>query len=103
MADILSTLTANDAQQKIRGIAELGEIIPTYHYDDKGQNIRHYSLQDVEYILKNGTVTEPPIFDEDYQNWKCRVEGQSISGDDTVVITAIASHRELIVISVFLK
>lgn len=99
----MTRLIANKAQQKIRGIVKLGEITPTYHYNDKGRNIRNYSLQDVKYILENGTVMEPPVFDRDYQNWKCRVEGKSISGDVAVVITAIASHRELIVISVFLK
>lgn len=99
----MTRLTANKAQQKIREIAKLGEIIPTYHYHNKGRNIRNYSFQDVEYILINGTVTEPPVFDRNYQNWKCRVEGKSISGDDTVVITAIESHRELSIISVFLK
>lgn len=101
MTDTRSTLTILDAQNKIREIAKYGDIIPTYHYHDKGKNLRDYSLQDVRNILKNAQISEQPIFDTKYNNWKCRVEGQSIDGDDTVVITAIISHREVVAVTVF--
>lgn len=103
MSDINNRLTPSEAQQRIREIAKLGDIIPTYHYNDTGQNVRNYSLQDVEHVLKNGLVTEAPIFDTNHRSWKYKVEGKAINGDVTIVITAFVSPRELVAITVFLK
>ena len=103
MSDINNITTASEAQEIIREIVKLGRINPTFHYNSRGQNLKNYSLQDVEYILENGIVTEPPVFDTTHQHLKCRVEGHSIDGDLTVVITAIVSYQELNIVTVFLK
>ena len=93
-------LSNKEAQRKINEIATLGDIIPAYHYYEKGKEIRNYSLQDVRYILKKGKVTDPPEYDEFHRDWEYNVEGKTIDGDEAIVVLAIISHRELKVITV---
>jgi hypothetical protein len=45
MVDINSSLTIDEAEEQIRGIAKYGVIHPTYHYHKKGKNVRSYNLQ----------------------------------------------------------
>ena len=101
MTDINDTgkLTPEKAVSIIREIVQYGDIIPTEHCQ-KRMNERHFDMQDIEVILKNGNVFEEPEFDEDYESWKYKVEGRSIEGDRGIVVTAIISHRELLCITI---
>lgn len=103
MTDTNNKLTPSEAQEKIRGIAKFGSIIPTFHINSESCPDRNYDLQDVEEVLKNGIVNEQPEFDDKYENWKYKVEGKAIDGDEAIVITVILSHRELLAITIMSK
>jgi len=96
-------LTLQEAQSKIREIAKLGSVIWTDHFSYDSMNYRNYSSQDIDFILQEGTVKEPPEYDEDYRNWKYKVEGKTIDGDIAIVITVILSYRELLAITIMPK
>lgn len=102
MADTNNRLSISDAQEKIREIAEIGSITSSCHIDFDHPE-RGYTTEDIRFILKHGVVTREPKYDRKRQNWKYRVEGQDIDGDDSIAITVIVSHRELWVITVFPK
>lgn len=103
MTDSIKKLTPLEAQTKIRDIAKLGSIIPTYHCFCDSMDIRSYSIHDLELVLKKGTVKEHPEYDEKYRNWKYKVEGRAIDGDQAIVITVILSYRELLAITIMPK
>ena len=103
IGDNIKKLTPNEAQTKIREIAKLGDITPTYHCLLDSMDLRSYSIHDVDLILKKGTVNEPPEYDKSYHNWKYKVEGKAIEGDKAIVITVILSYRELLAITIMPK
>jgi len=100
MPDNNNILTAEEAERKIREIATYGDIIPAYHYYEKGKDVRNYSLQDVRYVLKKGKITSPPEYDDFYRNWEYNVEGKTIDGDEAIVVVVIISYRELKIITI---
>jgi len=103
MVDNNKKLTLQEAQNKIRETAKWGSILWTDHLFYDSMNYRKYSSQDIDFILKEGTVQEPPEYDEDYCNWKYKVEGKTIDGDRAIVITVILSYRELLAITIMTK
>lgn len=102
MVDNNKKLTLQEAQSKIREIAKWGSVIWTDHHYDR-TNYRNYSSQDINFILQEGTVKEPPEYDEDHCNWKYKVEGKTIDGDIAIVITVILSYQELLAITIMPK
>jgi len=40
-------------------------------------------------------------FDNERRNWKYRIKGEDIDGDEGIVITAIVSSYKLVIITVF--
>ena len=103
MADSNKKLTLKEAQSKIREIAKWGSVIWTDHFCYGSMNYRNYNSQDIDFILKEGTVKEPPEYDKDHCNWKYKVEGKTIDGDIAIVITVILSYRELLAITIMPK
>lgn len=103
MTDIMDRLTPAEAQQTIRGIAKLGSVIPSGHCFFDSMRNRKYSIQDLDFILKNGQVTKEPEWSNKHSDWKYEVEGRSIAGDKALVITVILSHRELFAVTIMSK
>jgi hypothetical protein len=95
-------LTAEEAESQIRRIAKLGSVILTYHFDDQA-HFRNYDTHDIDYLLSYGKVKKPPVYDEEFGNWKCKVEGNLIDGEKATIIVAILSHRELKCITIMDK
>jgi hypothetical protein len=60
---------------------------------------RNYTTDDLYFVLKNGKVREEPQWSKKFSNWKYKVEGRAIEGDEAVVITVIISHRELLAVT----
>jgi len=100
MADTNNRLPISEAQALIREIARTGSVVPTYHAK-YGHIERNYDSQDIEHILRNGVVTREPEYDQKHQDWKYRVEGNTIDGDLAVAITVIVNQYEVSVITVF--
>lgn len=57
-------------------------------------------MQDVEQVLSNGEVREPPEYDKEYDNWKYKVEGNAVEGDKATAVVTIKSHNEIFCITI---
>ena len=95
-------LGPKEAQRKINGIGKLGYIIPTSHLSDRMEE-RGYDFQDLEQILSLGKVKDPPEYDEKYEHWKYKVQGNVIDGEKATVVVAILSHNEVLGITIMDK
>jgi hypothetical protein len=62
---------------------------------------RNVTIDDMLYVLNWGRITDLR-WDDARQNYKCRVEGADIDGDDLVFIAAIDTDRnEVICVTIF--
>jgi len=99
MPDNNSKLTIKEAEKKIREIVKLGYVTPSPHCKLRMKG-RGYDIFDIELVLSKGQVKEQPVFDQKHKNWVCIVEGASVEGDLTIVVTAFLSETELFCITI---
>jgi hypothetical protein len=63
---------------------------------------RSVSTLDVEHVLGKGQVIREGEWDSDYCNWKYRVEGADLEGDDLTAVTVIFEQDfSILVVTVF--
>jgi hypothetical protein len=63
---------------------------------------RNVSTLDIEYVLQEGQVIREAEWDCSYEDWKYRVEGTDIEGDELTAITVIFERDfSLLVVTVF--
>ena len=75
---------------------------PTYHCKNQSMPKRNVTTPQLIHVLKTGKIIREPEWDNEYNNWKYRVEGVDTEGDDLVAITIIIeSDRILKIITVF--
>lgn len=102
MTDNKYRLTPKEAQLKIREIAQYGFITPWPHCQ-KQMRKRGFDFQDIEYLLKNCKIVNPPEYDNDHDDWKYEAIGHVIDGDKATVITVIVSHNKVFCVTVMDK
>jgi hypothetical protein len=95
-------LSAGEAESQIRRIAKFGSVIPASHFDEQS-HLRNYDTSNIYHLLTHGKVTESPEYNKEFNNWKCKVEGNLIDGEKATIIVAILSHRELLCITIMDK
>ncbi|HEU4794085.1 MAG TPA: DUF4258 domain-containing protein [Pyrinomonadaceae bacterium] len=63
---------------------------------------RNVNTLDVEYLLRQGHILREPEWDSNYGDWKYRVEGTDIEGEDLTAITVIFEEAfSVLVVTVF--
>jgi hypothetical protein len=60
---------------------------------------RKIFIQDIVIALEIGEIKRVPEWDDDYQNWKYRVEGFDEENDELIIITVILDY--LIIVTAF--
>ncbi len=81
-------LSAAEAQRKIQFILEDGTIDFTTHCRRRMRE-RGVDDLDIVHVLKNGQIVREAEWDSDQYNWKYRVEGKDVEGDELTAITVI--------------
>lgn len=94
-------LDPKEATREIRRIAKNGSVATTRHCRQESMLARNIHYQDLLSVLQNGTVRTDPVYDEEHETYKYRVEGSTIDGDNVVAITVLLNHRSVLVITVF--
>ena len=95
-------LSPPEATRKIRQILEEGTVDYSGHCWHERMPQRNVSALDIEYILQEGQVIREAEWDRTYRDWKYRVEGTDIEGDELTAITVIFEHDfSVLVVSVF--
>lgn len=62
---------------------------------------RNVTTDDMLHVLNWGRITDL-LWDDDRQNYKCRIEGADIDGDELVFIAAIDTiGHEVICVTIF--
>ena len=102
MTDKIKKLSAKEAECRIKELLELGYFRKVPHVYEQMEK-RNYCDLDIIKVLSKGKVKEPPIYDEKFNNWKCRVEGSATEGEKTIVLVAIQNHEELVCITIMDK
>jgi hypothetical protein len=62
---------------------------------------RGFSLSELLLVLSNGTVTEPPVYDEVFDNYKYRVSGPTLDDDLATAIVVILTQSNVLVLTIF--
>jgi len=95
-------LLPKEAKRTILLILEQGYVEYSYHCLQDSMPKRKVTTLDVVSTLQTGQIIRDPEWDEDYQNWKYRVEGVDMETDELTVITVIfAADLTLYIITVF--
>lgn len=95
-------LSAIEAKAQILTILEDGEVKLSAHLRQERMSQRTLLINDIKAVLRNGDILRMPEWEEKYQNWKYRVEGKDVAGEDLNVITVIVTKTlQLIVITAF--
>lgn len=92
-------LSEEKALSLIKKITEEGETVFTPHVKKRIRE-RGYSDQDIIHVLENGRI-DSCEFDDIRRNWKYKVSGTDIDGDEGIVITAIISNHQQVIVTVF--
>jgi hypothetical protein len=82
-------LPNDDAKRLIETILDQGTVVFTHHCRTESMQQRSVSAQDVLHVLETGQILRAPEWDDAFQNWKYRVEGVDLDGDDLAAITVI--------------
>ncbi|MEW6736257.1 MAG: DUF4258 domain-containing protein [Acidobacteriota bacterium] len=95
-------LTSLEAKAKILVILDEGIVILTHHCRSESMRKRDVDMNDVRLALLNGEIRRTPEWSDEYQNWKYRVEGFDILGDELTCITVIIdAELTALIVTVF--
>ena len=81
-------LSPAEAKRKIQLILEEGIVDFTTHCRRRMRE-RGADDLDVVHVLRNGQIIREAEWDSEHNNWKYRVEGTDIEGDELITITVI--------------
>jgi hypothetical protein len=82
-------LSPAEATRRIRLILEEGTIEYSFHCLNVRMPQRGVDTLDVEHVLAHGQVIREPEWSDEHNDWKYRVEGADVEGDELVAITVI--------------
>lgn len=79
-----------DAYATIQRLLARGtEAISFAHHGHQRAREREFNRRDVQHVLTTGTVGVDPEWDARFEQWKYRVAGRDLDGEDLTLIVAI--------------
>ena len=94
-------LSPAEAQRKIRLILEEGTIYISGHCRRR-MRTRGVDDLDIAHVLEKGQIIRQAEWEPDHENWKYRVEGTDIEGDELTAITVVfEADLSLAIVTVF--
>jgi len=95
-------LSPAEATRKIRLILDEGTVDYSFHCLHQRMPERGVDTLDVEHLLGQGQVVREAEWSDEYNNWKYKMEGADIEGDELAAITVIVDEDfSVFVITVF--
>lgn len=82
-------LSPNEAKRILLLILEEGRITFTDHCKNDSMPKRNVTSQDVEHLFEYGEVSQRVVWSDEYNDWKYKVEGTDIDGEELFAITVI--------------
>lgn len=94
--------TPEEATEFINKIATYADLEISYTYHCRKRMMeKGFTTQDLLLLFSNGKVNSQPEYDENYQDYKYKVEATTIDDDQGSVITVILDSRKLLAITIF--
>lgn len=94
-------LSDEEVLQRIGIILKEGSVILTHHCRKESLPNRGIEMTDVIHALKRGHVAGTE-WDETHLQWKYRIKGTDIEGDElTSIVIVITTELKLVVVTVF--
>jgi hypothetical protein len=81
-----------DVSRKVRQIVEEGSVIYTDHCRQRMLD-RCVTMQDIEYLLESGVVSEKAEWSAVFQHWKYTIEGTDIDGEELEAVFVIVEEE----------
>ncbi len=97
---MIEPFSTSEAIRRIREIANFGYVQTTGHCR-KRMAERGFGFQDLLSILLNGEINSEPEYDPKHDQFKYRVDGNTIDGDSAVAITVIVSSHAVLIVTIF--
>lgn len=99
---IIEPLAPEKATELINNIAAYADcIIDLTGHCQRKMLERGFDFQDILLILSNGKANSPPEYDKNHKQYKYKVEGSTLDGDDAVIVTIILDSRTLRVVTIY--
>jgi citrate synthase len=92
-------MNKNEAKNIIRNLAKYGKIAYSDH-SIKQMLKRNITTEDILYVLMWGKVKNIKK-DVAHQNWKCKIEGETLDEEELTIIAGICSELETVIVTVF--
>lgn len=78
-----------------------GSVVPSRHCKRDRMPLRNVSMADIKYCLRVGQVSPDFEWDDEYADWKYKVEGEDTDYDALVVVITFLSRANVLVVTVF--
>lgn len=89
--------------EEIRRILETGFFSFTAHQGERSRE-RRIPHDSIVHAIGSGRIVEGPEWNDEFENWKVRVDGQTVDGEDLSIILAVdLVAEELTLITAFWK
>lgn len=59
---------------------------------------RNFTASDVLKVLSTGKLIKKGEFDDNYQNWKYRIEGEDVEGEKLTLIFSLTKEEDAIIL-----
>ena len=95
-------LTAGEVKRKLLVIVDQGSVIHSWHSATESMPEGNVTTQDVEHLLETGDVSENAQWSTVFENWKYRIDGTDIEGEELTGIFVIFEKNLMVrIITVF--
>ena len=96
MNEALGPIEAFEAIQRLLAVGP--DVISFARHADGRSHQRQFNRRDVQHVLKTGVVGSKAEWNERFQNWKYRVTGTDLVGEQLTRIIALEPRFERITI-----
>jgi hypothetical protein len=94
----LASLSESDLRTAVSRIILYGTYRETRH-SAEDRSYRNVSDDDIQFMLRGPwTLKGPPEWDEMHRNWKYKLSGQDIEGDELVLLLAVNEEEQMITV-----
>ena len=84
------------ALKRIKKNLTNGKTYPTKHFRERLTE-RKISMQDANYVLKRGNITDEPELDIKTHHWKYKVRGKTVDNEQVSVVVALSDDSSILV------
>lgn len=94
-------MTPQRVREAIDWTLKAGTVVLSRHCKRDRMPLRNVTMADITYCLRIGEVSPDAEWDDEYADWKYKVEGTDTEYDALVVVITFLSRASVLVVTVF--